>query len=298
MATSTDDAHPSALAITRLRSGRPDDAEVCGRICYEAFGAIAAAHGFPSDFPTPETAVGLLSTLLSHPGFYSVVAEVRGDVVGSNFLDERSPIVAVGPITVSPDMWDRGIGRTLMEDVVRRATEGRVPGIRLIQSTYHNRSLSLYSRLGFQVREPLACLQGSSTGLAISGYEVRRASTDDVASCNALCQRVHGHHRGGELADAVSQDSALVVEHGGRISGYSTGLAFFGHTVGESNEDVKALIGSASGFAGPGLLVPATNSDLLVWCLARGLRIVEPLTLMTAGLYSEPAGSYLPSILY
>ena len=100
------------------------------------------------------------------------------------------------------------------------------------------------------------------------------------------------------MADAVAQGSAVVVEHDNHISGYSTGLAFFGHTVGETNEDLKALIGAADAFAGPGILVPASNSDLFSWCLARGLRMVEPFTLMTIGLYNEPAGSYLPSILY
>jgi hypothetical protein len=100
------------------------------------------------------------------------------------------------------------------------------------------------------------------------------------------------------MADAVNQGSALVVEHDGRVSGYSTGLAFFGHTVGETNEDVKALIASAPAFAGPGILVPTTNSDLFSWCLAHGLRVVEPMTLMTIGLYNAPAGSYLPSVLY
>ena len=45
-------------------------------------------------------------------------------------------------------------------------------------------------------------------------------------------------------------------------------------------------------------LVPATNTDLFNWCLAGGLRIVELLSLMTIGLYNQPAGSYLPSILF
>jgi hypothetical protein len=40
--------------------------------------------------------------LLSHPGFYSVVAEMDGRIVGSNFLDERSTIAGLGPITVTP----------------------------------------------------------------------------------------------------------------------------------------------------------------------------------------------------
>ena len=29
-----------------LRPGTPEDAETCGRICYEAFGAIARKHVF------------------------------------------------------------------------------------------------------------------------------------------------------------------------------------------------------------------------------------------------------------
>jgi hypothetical protein len=89
----------------------------------------------------------------------------------------------------------------------------------------------------------------------------------------------------------------LVVEHDGRISGYATGLAFFAHAVGESNEDLKALIMAADAFDGPGILVPTTNTDLFRWCLERKLRVVQLMTLMTVGLYTSPQGAYLPSIL-
>jgi predicted N-acetyltransferase YhbS len=58
--------------------------------------------------------------MLGHPGFYSLMAEVDGQVVGSNFLDERSPIVGVGPITVAPEVQDDGIGRTLMDGALVR----------------------------------------------------------------------------------------------------------------------------------------------------------------------------------
>lgn len=283
---------------TKLRPGVPDDAEVCGQICYEAFGSLSAAHGFPSDFPSPDVAVGLTTMMLGHPGFYSVVAEVDGQAVGSSFLDERSPIVGIGPITVTPAVQDDGIGRALMDDVLAHAVDSRAPGVRLVQSAYHNRSLALYAKLGFSVRASLACMQGPAISAPVSGYAVRSATLKDIAACDGLCLRVHGHHRHGEVADAVDQHSALVVEHDNRISGYSTGLAFFGHTVGETNEDIKALIGSASAFAGPGILVPLSNTDLLAWCLANDLRIVQLMTLMTIGLYNEPSGSYLPSILY
>ncbi|MEV0195060.1 hypothetical protein [Nonomuraea sp. NPDC050691] len=80
-----------------LRPGTRSDAVECGRICFAAFDRIAHEHGFPGDFPSMDAATGLMDVLLAHPGFYSVVAELDGRIVGSNFLDERSPVVGVGP---------------------------------------------------------------------------------------------------------------------------------------------------------------------------------------------------------
>jgi hypothetical protein len=46
------------------------------------------------------------------------------------------------------------------------------------------------------------------------------------------------------------------------------------------------------------MIVPTRNAELFRWCLEKGLRVVQPLTLMTVGLYNEPQGAYMPSILY
>jgi hypothetical protein len=132
----------------------------------------------------------------------------------------------------------------------------------------------------------------------VPGYAVRAATERDLDACNRLCARVHGHERGGELRDAIQQGTATVVEHDSRLTGYATVIAFFGHAVGETNEDLKALIGSAKSFAGPGFLLPTRNGELFRWCLRGGLHVVQPLTLMSYGLYNEPAGPFLPSILY
>jgi hypothetical protein len=40
------------------------------------------------------------------------------------------------------------------------------------------------------------------------------------------------------------------------------------------------------------------NHEVFTWCLNGGLKIVYQMTLMTMGLYNEPNGAYLPSILY
>jgi len=281
-----------------LRPGVPQDANACGRICYEAFSAIASHHRFPPDVPSVEAGQGLVSMLLSHPGFYSVVAEMDGIIAGSNFLDERAQIAGVGPITVNPEVQNKQIGRKLMIDVIDRANQRGFPGVRLLQVAYHNRSLSLYAKLGFEIREPISTMQGAPFTVEIPGATVRAAAESDLEACNRLCHRVHGHHRGGELADAIGQGTAMVVERSGRVSGYTSLVGYFGHSAGETNDDLKALIGSGSEFAGPGFLLPSRNGELLRWCLDHGLRVVQPITLMTIGLYNEPAGAYLPSILY
>jgi predicted N-acetyltransferase YhbS len=280
----------------RLRPGTPEDAEICGSICYEAFKTIAENHNFPPPPPAPDMAIGLLLKQLSHPGFYSVVAELDGRIVGSNFLDERSAIVAMGPVTVDPSVQNSSIGRQLVQHVIDRIVEQRFPGARLTTEAYHNRSLSLYAKLGFEARELLSVMQGPPVATQIPGYAVRSATEDDLEACNQLSRKVHGHDRGGELLDAIKEGTATVVEHGDRISGYATLIAFFGHAVGEGNEELKALIGAAPEFPGSGFFVPTRNADLFRWCLAQGLRVVNQAILMSFGLYNEPKGAFLPSV--
>jgi predicted N-acetyltransferase YhbS len=282
----------------RIRAAALDDAAVCGRSCYEAFAAIAGRHGFPPDFPSVEAATALTSQLIRNPGFFGVVAELEGRVIGSNFLDERSTMRGVGPVTVDPAVQDRQVGRALMTAVLERSAARGAPGVRLVQVAYHTRSMSLYAKLGFDIREPVAAVHGVPPALALHGYAVRTAAESDLDACNALCRRVFGHDRNGELVEAIAQRSAKVVKRQGRISGYATGIGHFAHSVAETNDDLAALIGAAEEFSGAGFLVPLRNTELLRWCLQHDLRVVYMGNLMTIGLYQEPRGAFLPSILY
>jgi predicted N-acetyltransferase YhbS len=281
-----------------IREAQESDAAACGRIIHAAFSAVAGQHNFPSDFPSAEIATNVAAMLIGDRGFYGIVAEHEGQIVGSNFLDMRSPIGGIGPITIDPSVQNKGIGRELMQAVMDRAAAAKLAGVRLVQDAFHNRSLALYTSLGFVTREPLSVMQGTQLKLRLAGYEVRATIDADLAACNDLCRHVHGFARSVELEAAVGQKSARVVERLGRITGYATDIGFFAHAVGESNDDLKALIGSAPAFKGPGFLVPTRNHDLFRWCLDNGLRLVKQQTLMTIGLYNEPTAAYLPSILY
>jgi GNAT superfamily N-acetyltransferase len=284
-------------AVT-LREAVPADIPVCGRILYEAFAVLATAHGFPPDFPSVGVATGCMRGLIENPGFYGVVAERDGRIIGSTFLDERSTIAAVGPVSVDPTAQNGKIGRTLMGAMLERAAERRVPGVRLVQISYHNRSLSLYAKLGFNVRETFAAMHGAALQLTLPGYAVRPATADDEAACNALCVRVHGHDRAGEVRHAIDKGKARVVERLGRVTGYTTGISYFNHSVAETNDDLAALIGAAPRLDPPGIVVPLGNPELFRWCLAQGLRVFFVMNLMTIGMYQEPRGAYLPSVGY
>jgi hypothetical protein len=82
------------------------------------------------------------------------------------------------------------------------------------------------------------------------------------------------------------------------ITGYTTAIGFLGHTIATTNTGLKALIGASANFPGPGFLLPSRNAEVLRWCLQNGLRIIMPMTLMSKGLYNDPAGAFLPSVLY
>lgn len=289
---------PARELIVSLRRAVPADIPECGRILYEAFATLAVRHGFPPDFPTVAVATGCIRGLIKNPGFHGVVAERDGRIVGSTFLDERSTISAVGPVSVDPAAQDVRVGRTLMQAMLERAAERHAAGVRLLQISYHNRSLSLYAKLGFDVRETFAAMYGEPLKLTLPGYAVRPATPEDEAACNALCLRVHGHDRVGEVGHAVSRGKARIVERLGRITGYSTGISYFNHSVAETNDDLEALIGAAQHLDQPGIVVPLGNAELFRWCLARGLRVFFVMNMMTIGLYQEPRGAYLASVGY
>lgn len=288
------------LGSVLIRRGEVEDAAQLAAISYEAFKTNAERHNFPLEVTPPDTGkVSRWRERISNPTYYVVVAELDGHIVGSNVLDERDSIAGVGPLTVDPSIQDSRIGRRLMEAVLSRSVEKQHPGVRLVQTAYNRRSLALYAKLGFEVREMLASMQGPALQLQIPGHAVRPAAKRDLDSCNQLCRRVHGHERGGVLLDAIGQGTATVVEREDRIAGYATVIGFTGYAIGESNGDLKALIGAAPEFEGiAGFLLPTRNGELFRWCLQNGLRIVLPMTLMSLGLYNEPSGSFLPSIYY
>jgi len=283
-----------------IRQATQADAAACGRVLYAAFKAIADRHGFAPDFAHVEQAMLVVTHLVNQPTFFGVVAETGGRIVGSNFLAEADPIRAVGPISVDPALQQAGVGRLLMEAVLDRGQSA--PGVRLVQDAFNSTSMALYSSLGFAVREPLVLLHGQPTGSRDRSVTVRPMRPGDIATCAALCQRVHGAPRTSEIEGALRHLAPVVAERGGRITAYATTLSFWqvAHGVAESEADMQELIlGAANLSVDPvTFLLPTRQTAMFRWCLEARLRIQKPMTLMTLRDYQEPRGCYFPSVAY
>lgn len=293
-----------------IRAMREEDVETCGRICHAAFGEIARRHNFRPDFQDVETAIQLMQALCESPRMFSVVAEDDGKVIGSNHLCEYDAIHAVGPITVDPNAQAKGAGRMLMEAVIERgkrnmrARDDRLAvGVRLVQDAFNATSLSLYTSLGFDVREPLALIEGELHGDVPPDVTVRAIKDDDYESCAELCRVVHGFDRLNELKHTPPFVTPFVAIRDGRITAYATApnIWTMNHAVAETKSDMEALLtGAAHLLEGQrvSFLLPMRQSRLFRWCLRKGLRVVKPLTLMSMGEYHEPRSCYLPSVGY
>jgi GNAT superfamily N-acetyltransferase len=284
-----------------VRPATADDTDACGRICYEGFRSVAERHGFPPAFPSVEVATQRVGAFIQHPSVFGVVAET-GDskIVGFNFLSERDPIRAIGPIVIDPAAQGHGVGRRLMEAALERARGARA--IRLLQDSFNVQSLSLYASLGFDAQEILVVLSGMPVSEPLSSWEVRALTASDIAGCESVHTEVHGYTRTNELRDALAMGAPVVALRDGRVRAYMAAPAIWvaNHGVAETEEDMQALLLGAPRISRQPIsfLMPIRRAALFRWCLTQGFRAISPMTLMTMGDYHEPQGSYFPSVLY
>jgi len=285
-----------------IRPMTQTDVDMCGRICFEAFTALADRHNFLPDFPSPEFSVQLATSFFANPKIYAIVADnENGDIVGSNYLWEYDSIRAIGPISIAPNAQARGAGKQLMDAVMERGAGS--DGIRLVQDAFNTASMSLYAKFGFDVKEPLVRIEGVVNGDVPAGIEVRPIRETDLAQCADLCRKTHGIERMNELRNTPPFLTSFVAVRDGRVTAYASAPHFWAlnHAVAESDADMQAVLTGAGHLSGGkplSFLLPTRQTNLFRWCLNEGMRVIKPSTLMSTGRYEEPHGCFLPSVGY
>jgi GNAT superfamily N-acetyltransferase len=173
-----------------------------GIIAFEAFKELQDRACGTRDFPTVEIAQQVLGMLVQRDDFYSVSALDNGRLVGSNFLSLMDPVAGVGPVTVDPSYQGKGVGRTLMQDVIDYARRHNIEQVRLMQDAFNVASLSLYASLGFDVKEPVAFMQAAP--LAEADNSVRPITGSDLPAIEDLSERIYKNSRQNEVTAAAT----------------------------------------------------------------------------------------------
>lgn len=288
-------------------------------ICGTAFNSFNESVGLPPEFPSQSVVEVLLAQAFTDGVDGFVVENAKGNVVGSNLLEHRDEVAAIGPITVEhTSAQNGGAGRLLMKAVMKAAAEKGKEHVRLLQVAANCKSFSLYLDLGFVSNGTCAEYEGFWTGAAApAGFTCAALVAESVDACSALHHRVRGVQRRHEIASQVgAPHPACTVREAasGELVAYTTGSHLGGHAVATTPEALLVLvewqsraIQSAQAAGAPlapaGLIVPHVHPDLMRSLARNGFRLKRQLTQMSYGpsLPSDTAhcsGIYLPSIMY
>ncbi len=158
-------------------------------------------------------------------------AELDGEVVGSNLAARWGSFGFFGPLTVRPDLWDRGVATRLMEPVMDLFGRWGVHHAGLFTFPESPKHIGLYNRFGFwpQQLNPVLATEISAAG-GPSGYETFSAAREHGSGDDVLkqCREVAGSiYKGLDLErEIVSVDKqglgeTLLLAEGDRLAGFA-----------------------------------------------------------------------------
>jgi len=200
-----------------VRALRESDLPAADHIMRVAFGTFL---GLPDPASFMGDANYARTRWLADPGA-AFCAEIGGAVGGSNFAANWGSVGYFGPLTIRPDLWDRGLGKRLMEPVMECFARWGTAHAGLFTFAHSQKHAGLYQRFGFWPRfltaimskaveppvvQPIASAQPAPRWTRFS--EVKESDRD---ATRRACREVTGEIFGGldvsREIDAVATQS-------------------------------------------------------------------------------------------
>jgi GNAT superfamily N-acetyltransferase len=131
-----------------VRSLRKEDLQTADHIMRLAFGTFM---GVPDPASFGEGMDHVKTRWLADPNA-AFGAESDGELVGSNFAIRWGSFGFFGPLTIRPDLWDRGIAKLLLEPTMKLFNKWDVSRVGLFTFAQSPKHIGLYQKFGFWPR--------------------------------------------------------------------------------------------------------------------------------------------------
>jgi GNAT superfamily N-acetyltransferase len=161
-----------SLEVRPLRDTDLDRADQIFRRAFGTFLGLADPLRFGGDTDT-------VRTRFRSPCVAALAADLDGELVGSNFATRWGSFGFFGPLTVCPDLWDRGIARRLLERTMAIFDEWKTVHRGLFTFSHSPKHQALYQKFGFYPRFLTAVLRGPISSPATAGLRRYSALAED-----------------------------------------------------------------------------------------------------------------------
>ena len=133
------------LVSAQVRQLRESDLDEADRICRSAFNTFV---GVPDLFGDQD----YVHTRWRAAPDLAVAAELDGQLVGSNFITCWGSFGFFGPLSIRPELWDKGLAKGLMEVTMDILDNFRLTHTGLFTFGQSPKHVGLYQRFGFWPR--------------------------------------------------------------------------------------------------------------------------------------------------
>jgi len=138
-------ADPYDVTIRALTSSDLPEAHGIFRLAFGTFVGLPDPLAFGGD-------TDYVRTRFSADPSAAFGAFLGTDLVGSNFATNWGSVGFFGPLTVRPDLWDRGVGKRLMEPIMACFERWATTHAGLFTFPHSQKHIGLYQRFGFWPR--------------------------------------------------------------------------------------------------------------------------------------------------
>jgi GNAT superfamily N-acetyltransferase len=133
------------VSIHPLSENDLPEADRIMRLAFGTFLGLPDPSGFLGD------AAYVRTRWLADPAT-AFAAYVKDELVGSNFVTNWGSVGFFGPLTIRPDLWNRGIGTRLMEPIMERFADWGTRHAGLFTFAHSPGHIHLYEKFGFWAR--------------------------------------------------------------------------------------------------------------------------------------------------